>query len=55
MLETKEIRGPSQGKGILPGPEAKEGWFQEGDVYGDGAESRDRRRAQGGAVITGQH
>lgn len=40
---------PQPGQGMWPGPQVKEGWFEEGNVYGEGAESKGRRRAQGGA------
>lgn len=57
-LGTGEMRGPGQGQGMWPGPQVEEGRFEEGRVYGKGAESQGRRRAPGGAsfsVITGQH
>lgn len=50
MLGREEIHGPSQGRGMPPGPEAEESWFEEGNAHGEGAESKSRRRAQGGAV-----
>lgn len=50
MLGTEEIRGPRQGRGMPPGPEAEESWFEEGNAHDEGAESQSRRRARGGAV-----
>lgn len=50
MLGTEEIRGPRQGRGMPPGPEPEESWFEEGNAHDEGAESQSRRRARGGAV-----
>lgn len=41
---------PQPGQGMWPAPQVEEGWFEEGNVYGEGAESKGRRRERGGAA-----